>query len=154
MKQYKTVPDFFRENAEKDQKTETEILEQKARQALDGLTGLYLEQINTDVVIMKELLQKAKKASDKKRLNIIREDFFLKVHDMKGQGTTFGYPLLSDLGKVACDYLRHKTEVSLADLDYLSLLVADIQTVLDKKLVGKGGRLGTEIKKRWIKDNQ
>ena len=152
MKQYKTVPDFFRENAEKDQKTETEILEQKARQALAGLTGQYLEQMNMDVVIMKELLQKAKKASDKKRLNIIREDFFLKVHDMKGQGSTFGYPLLTELGAYACEFLRNKTKITDSDLEILEQIVKDTQLVLDDDLTGMGGQAGADIRAHLVRE--
>ena len=154
MKKYTSIPDFFRKYIGGKPETGTEILSVEANKVISELSDDYFVQAQKDITDMVNILKKARRVKQEKRFQLLREDFFLHVHDMKGQGTTFGYPLLSDLGKVACDYLRHKTEVSLADLDYLSLLVADIQTVLDKKLVGKGGRLGTEIKKRWIKDNR
>ena len=154
MKKYTSIPDFFRKYIGGRPETGTEILSVEANKVISELSGDYLIQVRRDVMAMADILKKARRVKQEKRFHLVRDDFFLKVHDMKGQGTTFGYPLLSDLGKVACDYLRHKTEVSLADLDYLVLLVADIQTVLDKKLTDKGGKLGAEIKKRWVKDNK
>ncbi len=154
MKKYTSIPDFFRKYIGGKPETGTEILSVEAGKVISELSKDYFIQVQKDITDMADILKKARRAKQKKRFQLVREDFFLHAHDMKGQGTTFGYPLLSDLGKVACDYLRHKTEVSVTDLDYLSLLVVDIQTILDKKLSGKGGCLGTEIKKRWIKDNQ
>ena len=154
MKQYKTVPDFFRENTEKDQQTEADILARKAREALAGLTGQYLKQMDSDIVFMKKLLQKAKKTTDKKRLTLIREDFFLKVHDMKGQGSTFGYPLLTELGAYACEFLRNKTEITDSDLVVLDNVVKDIQLVLDDDLTGTGGQAGVDIRERLVREEK
>lgn len=146
MNDYKNVPDFFRENAEKDNKTEAEILAQKANQAISGLVGQYLEQTTNDVRVMKELLEKAKKASAKKRFALVREDFFVKVHDMKGQGSVFGYPLLTELGAYACDFLRNKKEITDADLDILVQVVKDADLVLQDDLTGMGGQAGADIR--------
>lgn len=151
MKQYKDVPDFFRENAEKDKKTETEILAQKANQAISGLKEQYLEQTKEDVCIMKDLLLKAKKANQQKRFKFIREDFFIKVHDMKGQGSVFGYPLFTELGSYACELLRHKEEISDEDLSVLEQVVKDAETVLEEDLMGTGGQIGADIRARLEK---
>lgn len=151
MKQYKNVPDFFRENAEKDNKTEAEILAQKANQAISGLKEQYLEQTKEDVRIMKDLLLKAQKAEQQKRFKFIREDFFIKVHDMKGQGSTFGYPLLTEIGAYACDLLRYKQEITDADLTVLKQVVKDAETVLEEDLMGTGGQIGADIRERLEK---
>ena len=154
MKKYTSIPDFFRKYIGGKPETGTEILSVEANKVISELSDDYLVQVQKDTAAMADILKKARRVKQERRFQLIREDFFLHMHDMKGQGTTFGYPLLSDLGKVACDYLRHKTEISLSDLDYLALVLADTQMVLDKNLTGKGGKLGTEIKKRWVKDNQ
>lgn len=151
MKQYKDVPDFFRENAEKDRQTETDILAQKANQAISGLKEQYLEQTKEDVRIMKDLLLKAQKAEQQKRFKFIREDFFIKVHDMKGQGSTFGYPLLTEIGAYACDFLRYKQEITDADLTVLKQIVKDAETVLEEDLMGTGGQIGADIRERLEK---
>lgn len=151
MNDYKNVPDFFRENAEKDNKTEAEILAQKANQAISGLKEQYLEQTKEDVRIMKDLLLKAQKAEQQKRFKFIREDFFIKVHDMKGQGSTFGYPLLTEVGAYACDFLRNKKEITDADLTVLKQVVKDAETVLEEDLMGTGGQIGADIRERLEK---
>lgn len=151
MNDYKNVPDFFRENAEKDRQTETDILAQKANQAISGLKKQYLEQTTNDVRIMKDLLLKAQKAEQQKRFKFIREDFFIKVHDMKGQGSTFGYPLLTEVGAYACDFLRNKKEITDADLTVLKQVVKDAETVLEEDLMGTGGQIGADIRERLEK---
>lgn len=151
MQEYKNVPDFFRENAEKDNKTEADILAQKASQAISGLKKQYLEQTKEDVRIMKDLLLKAQKAKQQERFKFIREDFFIKVHDMKGQGSTFGYPLLTEIGAYACDLLRYKQEITDADLTVLKQVVKDAETVLEEDLMGTGGQIGADIRERLEK---
>ena len=154
MKQYRDVPDFFRENAEKDKQTEAEILIQKANQSISGLTQQYLEQTKNDVQVMKDLLQKAKKANHQKRFALIREDFFIKVHDMKGQGSVFGYPLLTEPGAYACELLRHKKEITDEDLSVLEQVIKDTELVLNDDLMGLGGQAGADIRARLTSEEE
>ena len=146
MTEYDEVPAFFRKNIGKDIPTEAEIMSNKASQAISSLTGQYVDQAKADLQVMKKLLSQARKATPGKRFRMIREDFFMKVHDMKGQGSTFGYPLLTEVGGYACDYLRNKSEITQEDLGVLDRLVADIERVLSDDLTGMGGLAGSEIR--------
>ena len=146
MEKYETIPELFRENAAANEKTEAELMAQKAAQVISGLTDQYLVQVKKDLAEMKKILQKACGAQPDKRFKLIREKFFLKVHDMKGQGSTFGYPLLTEVGSYACNYLRRKKEITDADLDVLKGVVADIDRILTDDLTGMGGLAGSEIR--------
>ena len=146
MTEYDDLPAVFRRNIGKDIPTEAELMSDKATQAISGLTAQYVEQAKADLQVMKKLLAQARKATPGKRFRLMREDFFMKVHDMKGQGSTFGYPLLTEVGACACDYLRNKTEVTPEDLDVLTRLVADIERILTDDLTGMGGLAGSEIR--------
>ena len=70
---------------------------------------------------------------------------------MKGQGSTFGYPLLTEVGAYACDFLRNKKEITDADLTVLKQVVKDAETVLAEDLMGTGGQIGADIRERLEK---
>ena len=140
------IPDIFRENMAKSHKTETEIMAQKAADAISGLTGQYLTQVKQDLTTLKQILAKARQSTPDMYFSLVHEIFFLKMHDMKGQGSTFGYPLLTEIGAYTCNYLRYKKEITSTDLDKLTQLVNDIDQILTQNLTGTGGNIGAEIR--------
>ena len=131
--------------------TEAERLAQQAKEALSDLADTYLVQVNQDFLIMRELLEKARGATSENRFHLIRDDFFVKMHDLKGQGLTFGYPLLTEIGRFTCDFLRQKKNVSLSDLDLLNDVLSDMDLVLKNNLTDSGGKMGKEILDRLKK---
>lgn len=152
MGKYDHIPSFFEKNIGKDTQMETDILAGKAAAAIADLSDQYLEQVQSDMAVMRDLLKRARTADETERFRLIRDDFFGKVHDMKGQGATFDYPLLTDLGGFACDYLRLKKEITPADLAVLDGLVTDMDRVLSHHLTGDGGALGQDIRARLVRD--
>lgn len=146
MTKHNQIPETFLQNDGVKIADKAEELSRQAADAISGLTEQYLVQSKEDLVIMKKLLVRARTAPDAKRFNLIRDKYFLKVHDMKGQGSTFGYPLLTEVGAYACDYLRHKTEITDADLDLLDKLTLDVERILKEDLTGMGGMAGSEIR--------
>ena len=140
------IPDIFRESVAKNRKTEADIIAQKAAAAISELTDQYLLQVHQDLRTLKQALQKARQSTPDTYFAIIRDTFFLKMHDMKGQGATFGYPLLTEIGGYACDYLRYKKEITPQDLDKLAQLVNDIDRVLSETPTDTGGKIEDEIR--------
>lgn len=126
--------------------TEAERLAQKAKEALSDLVDIYVIQARQDFQIMQDLLSQATSAPVDERFHLIRDEFFVKMHDLKGQGATFGYPLLTEIGAFACDFLRHKTEISSSDLDILKDTLSDMELVLKNNLTDSGGALGNDIR--------
>ena len=98
-----------------------------------------------DVQKMKQLLVQAADVFGMKRTQIIRQQLYPKAHDLKGQGTTFGYPLITDIGTHMCRLITEKTTFSADDLAILKTDTLMLETVLWKKLKGDGGKKGTEI---------
>ena len=129
-------------------KTDAEILSDKANQVLADLTDSYLAQVKQDIQTMYELLRSAETAAPQKKFTLIREDLFVKMHDLKGQGATFGYPLLTDIGSVACDFLRNKKGFSGLDINLLRQYVDDVNHIIQENLTGDGGAWGKDLKKR------
>ena len=130
------LPEIFQQNGKAHPTMESEILSAKAAEALADLTDMYQTQVANDIEIMTQMLVSAKTLDGFDRLNQIRTDFFNKIHDLKGQGRTFGYPLLTELGAFACDYLRHKTAITDEDLAVLDRVLVDIRLVHQNHMTG------------------
>ena len=128
--------------------TDADILSDKVAQALADLTVSYVIQVKKDIQIMQDLLKKAEVASPQKKVELIQGDFFVKMHDLKGQGATFGYPLLTRIGAVVCDFIRDKKNLSLLDINFLKQYVDDAELIVRENLTGDGGDRGAAIRKR------
>ena len=128
--------------------TDAEILTDKVSKALADLTISYIEQVKKDIQTMYDILGRAETAAPQKKLSLIQEDFFIKMHDLKGQGATFGYPLLTDIGAAVCDFLRSKKGFSLLDINFLKQHVEDADHIIQENLTGDGGAWGEALRKR------
>ena len=74
------------------------------------------------------------------------ETLFRVAHDLKGQGASFGFPLITKIGHSLCALTRDRTRVyedrhlalARSHLDALDL-------VLTKSIKGEGGKVGAEL---------
>ena len=142
----KEVPFIFQKS--KLCKTDAEVLSDKASRALAELTETYLVQVKKDIQAMYDVLGQAETAAPQKKNTLIQEDFFIKMHDLKGQGATFGYPLLTDIGRAACAFVRSKKGFSGLDIVSLKQYVDDANHIVSDNLTGDGGAWGKALKKR------
>jgi hypothetical protein len=67
------------------------------------------------------------------------------VHDLRGGGGNFGYPLVTRIGSMLCRYLEGRTAVSLSEVEVMRALVDAMRAVLSNKLKGEGGQVGQEL---------
>ncbi|MSP50395.1 MAG: Hpt domain-containing protein [Alphaproteobacteria bacterium] len=67
------------------------------------------------------------------------------VHDLRGGGGNFGYPLVTRIGGMLCRYLEGRTTVSMAEVEVLRSLVDAMRAVVGNKLKGDGGSVGQEL---------
>lgn len=122
-----------------------EDLEKMANDALADLANKFPAWACGDVQKMKDLLTDASEVYKQERTDLIRQKFYPKAHDLKGQGTTFGYPLVSDIASHICRLITEKSQFSTADLSILKRDTRLLETVLWKKLKGDGGIKGAQI---------
>lgn len=64
------------------------------------------------------------------------------AHNLKGQGSAFGYDLMTLLGEALCALTRDKTALDASAISAASALISACRTVLDQRLVGQGGAYG------------
>ena len=122
-----------------------EDLERLAMEAMADLSAKFPAWVSGDVQKIKQLLAEASGIFGDERTEFIHANIYPKVHDLKGQGTTFGYPLITDIGSHMCQLLTSKDSFTSDDLLVLKNDTKMMETVLWKKLKGDGGAKGAEI---------
>ena len=70
------------------------------------------------------------------------------AHDIKGQGGSFGYPLVTMIGDSLSTLLKHERLLTDPGLELLSEHVTALGTILDKAIEGDGGDLGGSYVRR------
>lgn len=146
------LPDIFRQPAPA--MVEADTLARRAADTLADLADQYPTWTQDELTAMTDFLDQASATDGDARFPLIREHFFRKAHDIKGQGATFGYPLMTDVGSFVCEYLRHKTNFTDQDIALMRDMVALMQTILNDRLTGDGGEAGQVIRRQIGKDTE
>ena len=115
-----------------------------AEAAVAALADSFLEWINEDIGKAKKALAAAQEKPGDNQAEL--REIFGVVHNVKGQGGSFGYDLLTSIGGSLCDYLRN--EDASADEKQLKVVAAHFAAmdfVLEKNIQGSGGDVGGQL---------
>jgi hypothetical protein len=69
-------------------------------------------------------------------------DAFQTLQDL---GTTFGYPLISQIGYLAARFLGERFPTTVKEHDFIHVLVEAMELVISQKMVGGGGAVGEAL---------
>ena len=75
----------------------------------------------------------------------LRDALYRIAHDMKGQGGTFGYPLVSMIGDSLCKLLERAPVLDRAVVAAARLHVDALRSVIAQRVIGDGGEAGVEL---------
>ena len=115
-----------------------------AEAAVAALADSFLEWITEDIDKAKKSLETAKDKPGDNQAEL--RGIFEVVHNVKGQGGSFGYHLLTKIGGSLCNYLRaEKASASEKQLKVISAHFAAMDFVLDKDIKGDGGDAGNQL---------
>jgi hypothetical protein len=76
------------------------------------------------------------------------KDIYGIAHNLKGQGSSFGYPLITRIGQSLCLLTRHDRDFSDADLGVVQAHLDAIRLILTKDIKGDGGEIGDKLATR------
>ena len=116
----------------------------RAEAALSALSGRYLEWAEADLARLEACLSLALAHPGEQALHL--PQLFGIVHDMKGQGETFGYPLVSQLGNALCRLLETSPPPGSTGMDRVAVLAAAMSRVIRERLSGDGGEEGQRLR--------
>lgn len=148
MVQMEDIPDIFK-NSNAMAGEEMETLSQKADDVISSLRSQFVSVTKENIIKMEKILNEVR--NDKKaQAQILPNSFFRMAHDIKGQGSTFGYPVLTDLGVDICNILRNRDSWSNEELSRVEENIADMRIVIQLPYDSKSSVL-QKISKR-LKD--
>lgn len=115
-----------------------EAEEQLQRAALDFTewAKVYLKKLS-------DLCDKALKGSAKRREHF--EEINLLAHELRGQGGTFGYPLITTFGKMLYDSTGKNCREDDNAVEIVKAHIDAMRAVLRDKVSGDGGQIGREL---------
>ena len=112
----------------------------------DDLVRLYLDGAFKDVAELEAL--QGRLAADLSTWDVCQARMREIAHNVQGQGTSFGYPLMTRVGRSLSKLLKTTNEERGYSTALLAAHVKTLRTVLDKDIQGSGGDLGETIASR------
>ena len=119
---------------------------EKAMAVLNDLAKDYLIWVQDDLKKLQNTYDKALILQGKARANLITDDLFRIVHDMKGQGATFGYELVTYIGNHLCRYIERFDFFEEKQMQEIEIHINALKEIIEKQLVEDGGKVGQELK--------
>jgi len=105
----------------------------RAEEAVAQLQESYPEWVGPDVDRMEMLLKDAQGLSGEAKANSLRELFDI-AHNIKGQGVSFSYPLMTDIGQSLCGFLRGMKKMDDAAFFLIKAHIQAMQVVIRDRL--------------------
>lgn len=118
---------------------------EKAMDVLADLAQEYEKWVRADLQRLQAAFEQAEVLDGEKRTHLIQTDLFRVAHDMKGQGATFDYDLITQIGNHLCRYVERKSFFGPAEMEAVSKHIQALAFVIDHRLTGDGGAEGQKL---------
>lgn len=116
---------------------------EKAEQIIAGLQGSYLEWVEEDLAKLQSFYDQLQ-ARPGESAALLKEIFRV-AHDVKGQGGSFGYDLMTVVGNHLCRFVEGLTEVGDAEREVIRLHLDALRLIINERLEGTGGAAGDKM---------
>lgn len=117
---------------------------ERAEAVIANLQGNYLEWVQEDLQRLQALYETAIKLPEAERAPVMKQIFGI-AHDVKGQGGSFGYGLVTAIGNQLCRFLEGRESFTNPELEAVRLHIDTIRMVIAKRMEGDGGREGESL---------
>ena len=118
----------------------------RAEAAVADLAKSYVSWASADVEKCAEHLAAARAATDARAAAV--QDLYAVAHNIKGQGSSFGFPLMTRIGNSLCRLTRAKRPFADADLNIIQAHLDAMRLVLAQNIRGDGGPLGAKLSEK------
>ena len=127
---------------------DVEALE-RADAVVAGLKRNYLDWVQEDFSKLMRIYEKAVETPALERGPVVHDLFFV-AHDMKGQGGSFNYHLVTQIGNLLCRFIEANEGVpgivfDKPQMEVIKLHVDAIRLVITQRWEGDGGRQGKNL---------
>ena len=115
----------------------------KAQEAVAALAENFTEWMRADLDTALASLAKAKDSQPDNASHL--RDIYSVCHNIKGQGGSFGYDLITNVGKSLCDYIHDTGSASARKLKVVEAHLTAIKFIVDRDIQGDGGQVGKQL---------
>jgi chemotaxis protein histidine kinase CheA len=136
--------------AERDDDLDQEMVA-KAEAVIAGMKGAYLDWVTQDLLRLEGLWAEVASARVEKRTLLMLQIFTI-AHDVKGQGGSFGYDLMTAVGNHLCRVIEVREEWPDASLALVRKLLDALTRILAEGLEGDGGTVGRALMSQLCQD--
>ncbi len=116
---------------------------ERAEKVIADMADSYLEWVQEDLKKLDECYQ-AMQAAEPPRTEAA-EGLFQVAHDIKGQGGSFGYDLMTVIGNELCRLLERQESYDSAEMQAIKVHIDAMKLVIQNTMIGDGGANGKAL---------
>lgn len=116
---------------------------ERAEKVIADMADSYLEWVQEDLKKLDECYQ-AMQAAEPPRTDAA-EGLFQVAHDIKGQGGSFGYDLMTVIGNELCRLLERQDSYDSAEMQAIKVHIDAMKLVIQNTMTGDGGANGKAL---------
>ena len=116
---------------------------ERAEEVIVGMTDSYLNWVAEDLKKIDEAYAKLVAATGDRKKEI--DGVFQVSHDIKGQGGSFGYDLMTALGNELCRLIEKIDKVGSGEIEAIKLHIDSMKLVIGEDMKGTGGKTGEKM---------
>lgn len=116
---------------------------ERAEEVIIGMTDSYLNWVAEDLRKMDAAYAKLVAATGDRKEEI--NGVFQVSHDIKGQGGSFGYDLMTALGNELCRLIEKIDKAGPGEVEAIKLHIDSMKLVIGEDMKGTGGKTGEKM---------
>lgn len=116
---------------------------ERAEQVIAGMTDSYLEWVQEDLNRIDECYKSMQDAEPPRKK--AADNLFQVAHDIKGQGGSFGYDLMTVIGNELCRLLERHDSFGNAEMQAIKVHIDAMKLVIQNSMTGDGGTNGQAL---------
>lgn len=115
----------------------------RAESVITNMAGEYLEWVEKDLANIEAAWDRLHAAGDISKEHLDR--IYQVSHDIKGQGGSFGYPLMTLVGDRLCRFIEHLDDPGPKESEVIRLHIAAMRVVISRRIQGQGEASGAQL---------
>lgn len=116
---------------------------ERAEQVIANLADDYINWAKEDLVKLEDAYKKLKEGKGNQKE--LLQGVFNVAHDMKGQGGSFGFELMTAVGDKLCRLVEKLDKVGPKEIEKIRIYVDAMQVIISRGLKGDGGSEGKQL---------
>lgn len=120
---------------------------EQAEQLIAGMQDSYLEWVEEDLKKITACYVAAQQETGSRKQ--VFKDIFSVAHDIKGQGGSFDYPLMTIIGNLLCRFLerleKEDVEPKESHMAVVKVHIDALRLVIAQRMSGEGGKVGDNL---------